>query len=314
MGSVTILPPDSLDEENGNCKRWSHPLSRRSPGAFYRFFVSALSGLLLAFAPALCAQSAQQAPHAGASTEDLQKATQNPVASLISVPFQDNTDINIGTYSRNKNTLNIQPVIPTRVSEKWNLINRIITPVIYQPEISQPHLGTFGLGDMQPTFFFSPSKPAKLIWGVGPALLLPTATDDNLGTGKWSAGPGLVALIQPPKWTIGVLVNNLWSFAGPSSRADVNTMTLQYFVNYNLQKGWYLSSDPILSANWNAPSGNVWLVPFGGGIGRIFKAGAQPMNGKISFFGNAVRPDILASPTWQMRVQLALLFPRMPNK
>jgi hypothetical protein len=232
------------------------------------------------------------------------------VASLISVPFQDNTDINIGTYSRNKNTLNIQPVIPTRMSEKWNLINRIITPVIYQPEISQPHLGTFGLGDMQPTFFFSPSKPAKLIWGVGPALLLPTATDDNLGTGKWSVGPGLVALIQPPKWTIGVLVNNLWSFAGPSSRADVNTTTLQYFVNYNLQKGWYLSSDPILTANWNAPSGNVWLVPFGGGIGRIFKAGAQPMNNlpvnRNGRGGQGFLPEIGGHfPVWSARVNHA---------
>src|SRR5256885_6279491 len=102
-------------------------------------------------------------------------------------------------------------------------------------------------------------------------------------------------------------------FAGSSSRADVNTMSLQYFVNYNLQRGWFLTSGPTLSANWNAGSGNVWVVPFGGGFGRIFVLGHQAMNGSVSAYYNAVRPDTLPSATWQRRVQLALLFPRMPK-
>lgn len=259
-------------------------------------------------------QASQQPPAAGSSTEDLQKATQNPVASLISVPFQNNTDYNIGPFARDRNTLNIQPVIPTQLTDSWNLIPRIIVPLAFQPDISQPHLGTFGLGDIQPTFFFAPSKPSKLIWGVGPAFLLPTATDDNLGSGKWCIGPSVVALVQPGKWTLGALASNLWSFAGSSSRADVNSFTLQYFVNYNLPKGWYLTSAPILTANWNASSGNVWLVPFGGGFGRIFKMGFQPVNGSVSFYYNAVRPDTVPSPTWQLRLQLALLFPRAPKK
>ena len=257
----------------------------------------------------------------GSSTEDLQKATQNPVASLISVPFQNNVDENIGPYARDKNTLNIQPVIPLQLNANWNLIPRIITPVIYQPFISpgnpdinaQQRLGTFGLGDVQPTFFFAPSKPSKIVWGVGPALLLPTATDDTLGAGKWSAGPAVVALVQPGHFTLGALVSNLWSFAGSSDRPDVNTMSLQYFANYNLRGGWFLTSAPILSANWNASSGNVWLVPFGGGIGRIFKIGNQPVNGSISAYYNAVRPDTLPSPTWQLRLQLALLYPKIPK-
>ncbi|HEX8814764.1 MAG TPA: neuromedin U [Terriglobales bacterium] len=275
-----------------------------------------------AVASAQTQPSSANASGPGASTEDLQKATQNPVANLISVPFQDNVDENAGPYARDKNTLNIQPVIPFQISQKWNLIPRIITPLIYQPFIdpgnpdihAQQQLGTFGLGDIQPTFFFSPSKPSKIIWGAGPALLLPTATDDVLGTGKWCAGPSFVALVQPGHFTIGALVSNLWSFAGSSSRADVNTMTLQYFVNYNLKKGWYLTSAPILNANWNAPgNGNVWLVPFGGGVGRIFKIGPQPVNGSVSAYYNVTRPDTIPSPTWQLRLQLALLYPRMPK-
>jgi hypothetical protein len=144
-------------------------------------------------------------------------------------------------------------------------------------------------------------------------LLLPTATDDALGTGKWCAGPAVVALVQPGKFTLGALVSNLWSFAGSSSRADVNTMSLQYFVNYNMQKGWFLTSAPILSANWNASSGNVWLVPLGGGFGRIFKIGSQPVNGSLSAYYNVIRADTLPSPTWQLRLQLALLYPRLPK-
>jgi len=264
-------------------------------------------------APLASGQGQPQGGGTGVSTEDLQKQTQNPVASLISVPFQNNTDLNIGPFARDRNTLNIQPVYPARISTGWNLITRVITPIIFAPDISQEHLGTFGLGDIQPTFFFSPAKGSKLIWGAGPALLLPTATDDSLGSGKWCAGPAVVALVQPGHFTIGALVNNLWSFAGSLRRADVNTMSLQYFLNYNLAQGWYLTSAPILSANWNAGSGNVWLVPLGGGFGRIFVLGHQPMNGSVSAYYNVVRPDTVASPTWQLRLQLALLFPRMPK-
>jgi hypothetical protein len=144
----------------------------------------------------------------GASTEELQKATQNPVASLISVPFQNNVDENIGPYARERNTFNIQPVFPTQLSKSWNLISRIITPLIYQPFVSpgspdlyaQKHLGAFGLGDIQPTFFFASSKPSKVIWGAGPALLLPTATDDSLGSGKLCIGPSVVALVPLHNW------------------------------------------------------------------------------------------------------------------
>jgi len=151
-----------------------------------------------------------------------------------------------------------------------------------------------------------------VIWGAGPAFVIPTATNDILGQGKFSIGPSFVALVQPPHWTIGALINNVWSVAGSGSRPDVNQMLLQYFVNYNMKKGWYLSSSPILTANWKATNSNVWTVPLGGGVGRITKLGFQPVNITAQFYGNAVHPAG-ASP-WGMRLQIALLFPKLSKE
>jgi hypothetical protein len=254
----------------------------------------------------------QETPAAAANTDALRKATQNPVASLISVPVQNNDNFGVGPDDRVQNVLNIQPVIPVRVSENWNLITRIITPIIYQPTVSQPvNQGAFGFGDMNPSFFFSPAKPGKIIWGAGPTFVLPTATNSVLGQGKWSAGPTLVVLAQPGKWTVGALVNNVWSFAGQSSRQEVNQMLFQYFINYNLQKGWFLTWQPTLTANWQNTNGGRWVVPVGGGVGRIMKIGFQPVSLTGQFYGNAVHPPG-ASP-WGMRLQISFLFPKLSN-
>ena len=253
-------------------------------------------------------------PDSKASAGDLAKATQNPVASLISVPVQNVTDFNIGPFDRDRNTvIQVQPVVPISLDQNWNLITRTIGALSFQPDTSEPHGGTFGLGDINPSFFFSPAQPGKLIWGAGPTFLIPTATDNVLGTGKFSIGPAIVALVQPGKWTLGVLVNNLWSVAGPSNRADVNSMTLQYFVNYNLNKGYYLTLQPIISANWNVPSGNVWLVPVGGGVGRIMRLGFQPVNVSVQAYRNVKRPEDFQSPSWQLKFQIAFLYPKKPK-
>jgi hypothetical protein len=255
-----------------------------------------------------------QKPDAKASAGDLAKAVQNPVASLVSVPLQNFTDFNIGPFDRDRNTvLQFQPVIPIQLGENWNLITRTIGALVFQPNIAQAHQGTFGLNDINPSFFLSPAKAGEVIWGVGPTFLLPTATDNVLGTGKFSMGPGVVVAVQPAKWTLGILVNNLWSVAGSGGRPDVNSMTLQYFINYNLKKGYYLTSSPINSANWNAPSGNVWLVPVGGGIGRIMRLGFQPINVSVQAYGNAKRPNTFPSPTWQLKFQIAFLYPKRPK-
>ena len=252
------------------------------------------------------------ASHAAAAAEELQKAVQNPVASLISVPVQNNSNLGIGPNDRTQDVLNIQPVIPAAISKNWMLISRIIQPIIWQPYPNATTGGEYGLGDMNPTFFLSPRKPGKLIWGVGPAFVIPTATNDILGQGKFSMGPSFVALTQPKPWTIGVLANNVWSVAGSGGRPDVNQLLLQYFINYNLKKGWYLSFSPIITANWEASSGNVWTVPFGGGVGRVTKLGFQPVNITAQFYGNAVHPA--GSSPWGMRLQIAFLFPKLSKE
>jgi len=264
---------------------------------------------VLALAPAVWAQ---QKPAVEVQAGDLQKATQNPISSLISVPLQNNTNFGVGPLDRTQNVLNIQPVIPVQVSEKWNLITRTIVPLIYQPDVTQRNLGVMGLGDINPTFFLSPAKPGKLIWGIGPSFILPTATNRVLGQGKWSAGPSVVALVQPGHWTIGALVNNVWNFAGRSDKPAVNQMLLQYFINYNLKKGWFTVLAPIITANWKASRSNVWTVPFGGGIGRIMKFGTQPVNLSVQFYGNATHPA--GTSPWSMRMQLAFLFPKLSKE
>jgi hypothetical protein len=250
-----------------------------------------------------------------AGAEALQKATQNPVASLISVPIQNNNNFGISPGDRTQDVLNIQPVIPVGISKNWNLIVRWIMPIVYQPLPIPPadnQTGVYGFGDMVPTFFLSPKKPGKLIWGIGPVFQLPTATSTFLGQGKFGIGPSAVALMQPGHWTLGVLLNNVWSVAGSGSRPSVNQFLFQYFINYNLKKGWYITWQPTLTANWEATNGGRWVVPFGGGLGRIMKLGAQPVSITGQFYGNAVHPP--GASSWTMRLQFALLFPKLSKE
>jgi hypothetical protein len=261
--------------------------------------------------------SNQQPPADNSGTEDadqLRKEAQNPVASLISVPIQENFNFNIQPNSRVQNVMNIQPVIPIKLNENWNLISRIITPVVYQPvnvpQTSGPAVqnGYYSLGDMQPTFFVSPAR-GKIIWGLGPQFLLPTATKTGiLGQGKFGIGPTGVLAVQPGKWTLGILVNNVWSVAGHRALPTVNAFLLQYFINYNLNKGWYLTWQPTITANWEMINGGRWVVPLGGGLGRIMKLGPQPVNLALQFFGSPVHPP--AASSWTLRFQVAFLYPK----
>jgi hypothetical protein len=254
----------------------------------------------------LCATYAS-AREAKESTEELAKESQNPVADLISVPFQNNTNFQAGPYHETGNILNIQPVIPIQIDEDWNLITRTIIPVIAQVRTSPFEGPVLGLGDINPSFFLSPAKPGSLIWGFGPTFTFPSATANVLGTGKWTAGPTAVALTIQGPWVIGLLVNNVWSFAGEFNRARVNQMTAQYFVNYNFRGGWYLTSTPIITADWVAKPGDQWTAPIGGGFGRVFKIDKQAINAQIQAFYNVARP--FDGPHWQIRFQLAFLFP-----
>ncbi|MFO1461954.1 MAG: neuromedin U [Verrucomicrobiota bacterium] len=251
--------------------------------------------------------TAQDVPSASSDTEKLAREVQNPVANLISVPFQNNFNFGIGPEDVTQYVLNFQPVIPITLNEDWNLITRTIVPIISQPSPAPGIPSAAGLGDINPTFFLSPANSGKFIWGIGPTLTLPTATDSLLGSGMWSAGPAAVALTMQGPWVVGVLANQQWSYAGWGDQ-DVSAMLIQPFINYNLPNGWYLSSAPILTANWKESAKNAWVIPVGGGVGKIFHLGKLPLNGQIQAYYNVRTPE--DGPDWQLRVQLQFLFPK----
>jgi len=238
--------------------------------------------------------------------EDLAKKSQNPIADMVTLPFQSNTNFNAGPFKRPQEVLNIEPVIPLHISADWNLISRTIVPVISQPD---PILNsnTSGIGDVTQSFFLSPTHPGELIWGVGPVFTVPSATDPILGQGKVLLGPTIVLLTTPGHWVMGVLVNNQWSVGGNPLRPPVNELLVQPFINYNMADGWYLTSSPFITADWLAPSGQQWTVPIGGGFGRIFKLLDQHVSAALTGYYNVIRPD--AAPNWQLRFQFSLLFP-----
>jgi hypothetical protein len=254
-------------------------------------------------------RAADEPPRPEASETELAKKTQNPVADLISVPFQNNFNFGTGPRNRTVWVLNVQPVIPLHLTESWNLITRVITPIVNQPSLAPGLDHSFGLGDINPSFFLSPAKPGKLIWGVGPTLTFPTASTRDLGAGKFSAGPAAVALLIKGPWVVGALANQQWSFAGWGD-TKVSAFLLQPFLNYNLPKGWYLTTSPIVTANWVAPRENQWTVPVGGGGGKLWRLGkiGLPLNTQLAAFWNAEKPRDASE--WQLRFQLQFLFPR----
>ncbi|RLA03035.1 MAG: neuromedin U, partial [Gammaproteobacteria bacterium] len=218
--------------------------------------------------------------------------------------LQLNTSLDWGPEEGTMNVLNIQPVLPFS-NGKVNFINRTIMPVMQQPKLTPDGDSKFGLGDITHTVFISPAAPSAFTWGVGPVLTFPTATDDRLGVDAWSGGIGAVGLAMPGKWVVGALIQNVWSFSGDD---DVNQLLFQYFINYNMEGGWYLTTAPIITANWEADSGERWTVPVGGGFGKIFRIGSQPMNAQFQAFYNIDKPDFVGD--WSLRFQLQFLFPK----
>jgi hypothetical protein len=263
--------------------------------------------LRFVLAAGLClAASVSQATAQG--NESLAKQSQNPIANLISMPFQNNANVNVGRLDNDQNILNIQPVIPFKLTDDWSLITRWILPVVYQPPLFQGDDADLGLGDFNPSFFLNTNLSRNLMAGIGPTFLLPTSTDRRLGPGKWSTGPTAAIVWTPGNWVVGALANNIWSFAGSSNDPKVNQFLLQYFVNYNIAKGWYLVSAPIITADWTRDSGDQWTLPLGGGVGRVFNIGAQPVNMSLQAYDNVITPE--GGPDWQLRFQVQLLFPQ----
>jgi hypothetical protein len=248
----------------------------------------------------------------GQDAGDLAKAAQNPVADMMSFPFQNQFNFGFGPDKVLLYVMEFEPVIPIHLSEDWNLITRTITPVINVPSPAPGLPSAFGLGDISPTLFLSPARPGKFTWGLGPVLTFPTATDSVLGSGKWSAGPSAVGLVMPGHWVLGALVSQQWSFAGWGDKG-VSSFLVEPFINYNLTNHWYLTTSPIITANWKASSDDRWTLPLGGGVGKIVKLGGKlPVNVQLSAYANVVKPDF--GPDWQLRFQFSFLFPSGAKK
>ena len=237
--------------------------------------------LVIAAAAAVC-MAAGPGPAAASegsgSQADLAQELTNPIANLVTIPIQVNFDGDIGPADRgSKIAANIQPVIPFDVNDDWNLITRTIAPIVYQDDIFPGEGSQFGLGDINLTLFFSPKQPTAggLTWGVGPVMVLPTATDSLIGGKKWGAGPAAIGLVLKGPWTFGILANHVWSFAGDSDRPDINNTFLQPFAAYTWPSAWTASLQTETSYNWETEK---WSIPVNFALSRLVRIGPLPVS------------------------------------
>jgi hypothetical protein len=260
-------------------------------------------GLLLMVALAPSSAKAQVG-----SDADLAKKLANPISSLISVPFQYNYDCCYGSLDAERHLLNFQPVIPTKLSEDWNLIIRTILPVVSLEAPAPGFDNTFGLGDTLQSFFFSPSNtPGGVTWGVGPAIAWPTGTDPLIDSGKWSAGPTFVILKQQSGWTYGLLANQIWSFAdagGPNHRPEVNQAFIQPFLAYTWKDSTTLTLNSESTLNWTADERSIPLNLI---VSHVYNFGKQPVSLAVGGRWYAETPD--DGPDWGLRAIVTFLFP-----
>ena len=243
---------------------------------------------------ALCAQEA-----------DLAKKLANPVADLISGPIQSNLDFHVGPGGGTISRTNVQPVIPLSLNSEWNVISRTILPILDQEGLDfAGSTDAFGLGDTLQSFFFSP-KLSNPIWGIGPALLIPTATDEMLGGEQWGLGPTAVVLKQQGAWTFGALGNHLWDIADSGGHAGVNATFLQPFVSYITPTKTTFTFNSESTYDWGS---KAWNIPLNFVVSQLLKIGDQP----VQFFAGVryyvETPE--GGPDWGLRFGLTLLFPK----
>jgi len=254
---------------------------------------------------------AEDDPEMAAKQAELAKKSQNPVADIISIPFEFwHHD---GEYGDGFVGI-LKPVYPTPVGS-LNLINRFLLPyanidgIMQTPgmEAAPPAIDEKGLLDITYQGFLSPQTPGDIIWGAGWALQMPTASNDALGTDRWSLGPSAVVLTMPKSWVLGLLIQNVWDIAG-SGDADINKLTLQPIVNYQLGQGWYLTSTPVITADWTAESGNKWNVPLGAGLGKLQRVGKLPVDFKLVYYSYVEQTAV--GPDWSVLFGIKFLLPR----
>jgi len=280
----------------------------QTPGARRGIGVSLRTiAILCCLAPCIAA-AAEGAGDQAATQEELAKTVQNPLATLITLPFQLN--INDGarppgsTDDRRVFNLNIQPVIPYP-GDKWNIITRTIIPFNSVPQGDAD--STFGLGDVNLSIFWSPAKPGNFIWGAGPAVSMPTSSSEILGTEQLSLGPTGVVFYSVGKWTLGAVASNVWSVTSAGGRDDVNFLFAQWFANYNIKNGWAVGTAPIITCDWENSSGDECTIPWGVQVSKVTHFGHRPVNLLAGYYRNSEHPT--GAPDDQLRLQVNLLFP-----
>jgi hypothetical protein len=276
--------------------------SRAAFGLLFTLFANAAAIAQQQAAPEKATTQVSGTPAGNAA--DLAKKLTNPVSSLVSVPFQNNFDLGMGPNKGWRYTLNVQPVVPFALSSQWNFISRTILPIIHQSDVVGSSSQS-GLGDIVQSFFLSPSKTEPFIWGVGPALLIPTATDELLGSGKFGIGPTVVVLKQSRGWTYGVLANHIWSIAGSSNRTDVSSTYMQPFLSYTTKTAWSYSLNTESTYDWQ---GEQWSVPINFTVSKLVRYGRQPVSYQGGLRCWATSPS--GGPqNCGFRVSATLLFP-----
>ncbi|HEX5214232.1 MAG TPA: hypothetical protein VFV98_02150 [Vicinamibacterales bacterium] len=259
-------------------------------------------------APVFAQSSPAQPAGAGVGDDaELAKKLSNPISDLVSVPFQFNWEQNVGPDKQTRFILNIQPVMPFALTPKWNLIARVIVPLVSQPPLFEGGAAASGVSDILTSFFFSPRTGSSFTWGAGPVISLPSTTEPTLGTEKWSAGPTIVALKQAGQWTYGALWNQVWSFSGNAKREDVNQMFVQPFLAFTTKKALTLTLQSESTGNFKAAD-EQWTVPINVVVSKVSSFGTLPASYQVGFGGFAVHPE--TAPSWKLRGAIVLLLPK----
>lgn len=238
------------------------------------------------------------------SEEQLAEEVENPISYLMRIPIQDNYGFGIGPYDRAQNKLIIQPVIPFHLTPKLNLITHTLIPLVWWPDIYNPSGTYFGLSNIELDLFFAPSSSRDFFWAIGPTLLFPTSTNSNITAKESALGADFSMVWTPKDWVLGIQVKQLWSVGGPK----MSKMDLNYFVNFNFPDGYYLTTSPNITLDWEEEPGQQWVIPFGLGLGKILKFRKRYLNVSLQSYYTVVTPA--PASEWTIRAQIAFLFPK----
>jgi hypothetical protein len=244
----------------------------------------------------------------GQSESDVAKKSQNPIGDLYVFPLNNYATFGVGPHGGTEDVLEFQPVIPIHINDEWNIIARAVLPFVWTPDLSPAPSAPFGTAPMQVTTFLTPRNPTNgWVWGVGPIVQAPTISNPALGSNVWGAGPAAVLVYSGGPWVLGALVNNVWSFGGTHGPGgnSYNNSLIEPFLNYNFGEGWFVYSDPLITANWEA-AGTKWTVPVGGGVGRVVRIGKLPVKFEAGLFYNVVKPA--GDGHWTLNTEVALIF------